>query len=170
MSLSANAATKASATELNTNSEHSASNITTTVTPTVIVAAKAPPPQSPPAMQPPMQLPANSPRSHASVTFQMPSYGRTPANIRSTAMATSGASGIVSGNSSNSSSTTTPTRGRSQLLDRGTLKNPTPPPRPPPPFKAAPPPLQKRMVATVSPTKVERVQIILNASSCEVLI
>ncbi|XP_054086401.1 uncharacterized protein LOC105214792 isoform X2 [Zeugodacus cucurbitae] len=164
MSLSTVAPTaNASAAELNANAiAPTASNLTTTVTPTAIVAAKAQPPQSPPAMRPLMQPPAYSPRSHASVTFQVPSYDKTAASIPNMATVTNGGNGIASGNNSSS---TTPTRGLPQQLHRGILKSPTPPPRPPPPFKAAPPPLQKRNVATVTPTKVERVQIQDKSSS-----
>ncbi|XP_069967401.1 uncharacterized protein [Bactrocera oleae] len=159
MPLSTVATANASAAEFNVNTTApTASNITTTVKPTVTVAATALPLQSPPAMRPLMQPPANSPRSPASVTFQMPSYDKTAANIPSIATATSGANGIASGSNSNSSNTTTPTCGPLQQLHHGILKSLTPPPRPPPPFKAAPPPLQKRNVANVTPTKVERVQ------------
>ncbi|XP_075160209.1 uncharacterized protein LOC142233241 [Haematobia irritans] len=64
-------------------------------------------------------------------------------------------------------------------IRKGILKAPTPPPRPPPPpLKRPPPPSttlhQKRVQRSSSLVcpmpKVERVQIILNASSCEVLI
>ncbi|XP_049314276.1 uncharacterized protein LOC105225255 isoform X9 [Bactrocera dorsalis] len=159
MTLSTVATANASAAELNVNtSAPTASNITTTVTPTAIVAATVLPLQSPPAMRPLMQPPANSPRSPASVTFQVPSYDKTAVNTPSMVTATSDANGIASGSNSNSSNTTTPTRGLPQQLHRSILKSPTPPPRPPPPFKAAPPPLQKRNVATVTPTKVDRVQ------------
>ncbi|XP_017474727.1 PREDICTED: uncharacterized protein LOC108365246 [Rhagoletis zephyria] len=164
-SISVIATTNASAAELNENFEHSASNITTTVTPTATAAARAQLSQSPPATQPPTRLPVNSPRLHASVTFQVPSYDKTPANTHSMGTAINGGNGTANVNSNNNSNTTTPTHGRQQQLHRGILKSRTPPPRPPPPFKAAPPPLQKRVVATISPTKIERVQIQDKSSS-----